>query len=83
MFNHFDWIAPIYDRQEIIDHLPRLLHLTEAGRRKIRLLGISLSKLTPQDRRPPRQLPLPFLPPSPASQPRAGSATIALASAGG
>lgn len=76
-------IAPIYDRQEIIDHLPRLLHLTEAGRRKIRLLGISLSKLTPQDRRPPRQLPLPFLPPSPASQPRAGSATIALASAGG
>ncbi len=77
-------IAPIYDRQEIIDHLPRLLHLTEAGRRKIRLLGISLSKLTPQDRRPPRQLPLPFLPPSPPpSQPRAGSATIALASAGG
>ncbi|MBB5346343.1 DNA polymerase IV [Desulfoprunum benzoelyticum] len=75
--------APIYDRQAIVDHIPRLLHATEAGKRKIRLLGVSLSKLTPRDRRLPRQLPLPFLPPSPASPTRAGSATVALASAGG
>lgn len=68
--------APIYDRHEIFDRIPRLLHATEAGRRKVRLLGISLSKLTPRDRRPPRQLPLPFYPQPPAA------ATIALASAG-
>jgi DNA polymerase-4 len=73
---------PIYDRHDIFDHIPRLLHGTEAGRRKIRLLGISLSKLTPKDKRPPRQLPLPFLRQPPVSATGTGSATVGLASAG-
>ena len=67
-----------------------IVYILEANPRASRTIpfvskatGVSLAKLAPEDRRPPRQLPLPFLPPSPASQPRAGSATIALASAGG
>lgn len=55
--------APVFDRDEIFQHLPRLLHLTEAGRKKVRLLGISLAKLTEKDKKQPRQLRLPFSPP--------------------
>ncbi|KAB2887412.1 MAG: DNA polymerase IV [Desulfobulbaceae bacterium] len=51
---------PVFDGGEIFAQVPRLLHATEAGRKKVRLLGISLSKLTPAGRRQPRQLALPF-----------------------
>lgn len=58
---------PVFDREEIFAHVPRLLHATEAGRKKVRLLGISLAKLTEKDKKQPRQLPLPFPAPVPAS----------------
>jgi DNA polymerase-4 len=55
---------PVFDREEIFVHLPRLLQATEAGRKKVRLLGISLAKLTEKDKKQPRQLRLPFSPPA-------------------
>ena len=51
---------PVFDCEEIFAHLPRLLQATEAGRKKVRLLGISLAKLTEKDKKQPRQLRLPF-----------------------
>ena len=49
---------------DMFDHLPRLLATTEAGRRKIRLLGVTVSNLC--ENRPDKarrcQLPLPFPP---------------------
>ena len=50
---------------EMLAHLPRLLAATEAGRRKIRLLGITVSNLFNEKERSLlrlRQLPLPFPP---------------------
>jgi len=51
---------PVFSSQDILFHIPRLLESTEAGRRKVRLLGISISKLT-SGKNIPRQLHLPFM----------------------
>ena len=47
--------------EDILLHIPRLLDATEAGYRKVRLLGLSASNLLHENQRVPRQLPLPFL----------------------
>lgn len=52
---------PISYQADIFLPVPQLLDSTEAGYRKVRLLGLSASNLVPADRRRPRQLPLPFL----------------------
>ncbi len=52
--------SPVFCSHDILFHIPRLLESTKAGRRKIRLLGISVSKLT-NGRNIPRQLNLPFM----------------------
>lgn len=54
---------PVFRTEEIMNYLPRLLGTTEAGRKKLRLLGITVSKLKDQEKSTgsiPRQLPLPF-----------------------
>jgi len=51
---------PIADAGAILAQLTRLLRTTEAGRKKVRLLGMSVSRLATGDRRLPRQLALPF-----------------------
>ncbi len=51
--------SPICCSRDILFHLPRLLNSTEAGKRKVRLLGISISNLT-AEKSVPRQLQLPF-----------------------
>ncbi|WP_092222045.1 DNA polymerase IV [Desulforhopalus singaporensis] len=51
---------PIQGRDEIDHLLPRLLHATQAGTRKVRLLGLTLSKLT-GPKKVPVQLYLPFM----------------------
>jgi DNA polymerase-4 len=51
---------PVFGSLDILFHIPRLLKSTEAGRRKVRLLGISISKLT-TGKNVPRQLYLPFV----------------------
>lgn len=51
---------PIFSSEGIIVLLPGLLAATNAGSKKIRLLGLSLSKLT-FDKGLPRQLVLPFM----------------------
>jgi len=58
---------PLHRAEDIVRCVMPLLARTEAGRKKVRLLGISAAKLTtsPADR--PRQLPLPF--PAPADSP--------------
>ncbi len=61
---------PVFDHQEIFQHLPNLLKSTDAGRKKIRLLGISLAKLTEKDQKQARQLRLPFMPPAIAHRER-------------
>ncbi len=50
----------IFSRQEILAKVPDLLAATHAGTEEIRLLGLSLSKLTDQ-RQLPRQLQFPFM----------------------
>jgi DNA polymerase-4 len=53
---------PLAEAKDIISLLPRLLHATEVGRRKIRLVGISCSNLVDlhrKDKRIWRQLRLP------------------------
>ncbi len=55
---------PVADRDAILAQLPRLLRGTEAGRKKVRLLGIAVSKLNEDGRRQPRQLELPFAAPA-------------------
>ena len=47
---------------ELLAQLPRLVAATEAGRRRIRLLGLSVSNLLPKNALPrqPKQLSLPF-----------------------
>ena len=50
---------PICCSRDILFHLPRLLNSTEAGNRKVRLLGIAISNLV-TGKSGPRQLHLPF-----------------------
>ncbi|MGI6655983.1 MAG: DNA polymerase IV [Desulfobulbus sp.] len=69
-------IEGFFSADDILHQLPRLLAATEAGKRKIRLLGISVSNLgSRQDLRPPgpHQLPLPF----PAASDQAAARTEA------
>ncbi|MEJ2639383.1 MAG: DNA polymerase IV [Desulfosarcinaceae bacterium] len=55
---------PISDLGTILGRLPRLLAATEAGRRKVRLLGVSVSNFADEaGRRRLRQLPLPLAAP--------------------
>lgn len=51
---------PVSRGNEILLCLPELLRMTEAGRRDIRLLGITVSNLTINEKKKPRQLLLPF-----------------------
>lgn len=51
---------PVYAAHDIMTQVNVLLQSTEAGRKKIRLLGISLSKLIHRSDRKPYQLELPF-----------------------
>lgn len=52
--------SPVFGGQDILFHIPKLLESTEAGHRKVRLLGITISKLT-TNKNSPIQLPLPFM----------------------
>jgi len=52
--------SPLYGAQEILQHTPHLLNATEAGKTRIRLLGITISNLTTSSKKKPVQLPLPF-----------------------
>jgi DNA polymerase IV len=52
--------SAIFSRREILEKVPDLLAATHAGTEEIRLLGLSLSKLTDQ-RQVPRQLQFPFM----------------------
>ncbi len=59
---------PFQDLNSILDHLPRLLADTDAGKRKVRLLGVSISNFADEvGRRRLRQLPLPLE--APVSEP--------------
>ena len=51
--------SPLFNSDDIMLCLPRLLHATEAGQRKVRLLGITVSTLFTRDATP-IQLRLPF-----------------------
>ena len=51
--------SPVYCAQDIIPVMARLLSSTTLGERKVRLLGVSISKLTTEKKRP-HQLRLPF-----------------------
>lgn len=55
-------IAGFADTDDLLAQLPRLVAATEAGRRRIRLLGLSVSNLLPKSALPRRvrQLRLPF-----------------------
>lgn len=53
--------APLSSADDILPLLPTLLHATAAGSRKIRLLGLSVSKLVDGEKSIPRQLKLPFM----------------------
>ncbi len=50
----------VVHNDDILVLIPRLLDATEAGYRKVRLLGLSVSHLIPLNVRTPRQLLLPF-----------------------
>jgi DNA polymerase IV len=52
--------TPLSRADEIMRHIPQLLQATEAGKIKIRLLGITLSNLTSTAKKTPIQLHLPF-----------------------
>jgi DNA polymerase IV len=52
--------TPISSKEDILSLLPGLLSATNAGSQKVRLLGLSVSKLT-GDRKVPYQLVLPFI----------------------
>ncbi len=52
--------APICSSEEIMQHIPQLLGATEAGKTKIRLLGVTVSNLSKQSRKIPVQMALPF-----------------------
>ncbi len=51
---------PVFSSDEILQHLPKLIKLTEIGTKKVRLLGITISKLCSNRERRPKQLLLPF-----------------------
>ena len=51
--------APLFTAADILSFLPRLLHGTETGRRKVRLLGVTVSSLITRSGTP-YQLRLPF-----------------------
>ena len=53
--------SPIYNSADIHNILPRLLSSCNSDEKKVRLLGISVSKLV-QDNSSPKQLLLPFVP---------------------
>lgn len=52
--------VPLQSREDILQLTPSLLSATQAGLRKVRLIGLSISKLTSK-RNIPRQLLLPFI----------------------
>ena len=52
--------APLFNAGLILQQVNRLQRYTQIGRKKVRLLGISLSKLTDSNEKKPVQLPLPF-----------------------
>jgi DNA polymerase-4 len=52
--------APLSTLEEIIRHIPQLLRATDAGKIKIRLLGITVSNLSNQSKKTPVQMALPF-----------------------
>lgn len=52
--------TPMYTTEDIQNIVPRLLGTCNVGEKKIRLLGLSISKLVGKDAGP-RQLPLPFI----------------------
>jgi DNA polymerase-4 len=52
--------SPLHTADDILPLLPALLHSTAAGSRKIRLLGLSVTKLV-DGKSTPRQLKLPFM----------------------
>jgi DNA polymerase-4 len=52
--------APIHSFNEIMQCIPPLLRTTEAGKIKIRLLGITVSNLTDKSQNIPVQMELPF-----------------------
>ena len=53
--------TPIDSAIEIIEHIPKLTRPTELGIKHVRLLGITLSKLSDRNKRSPFQLKLPFM----------------------
>ncbi len=53
--------VPVYSYDEIMQYIPQLLKATDAGRVKIRLLGVTLSNLNDKSEKIPVQLDLPFL----------------------
>jgi DNA polymerase-4 len=52
--------APVSSAQSILATISRLKNSTELGKRKVRLLGISLSRLASESEKKPVQLMLPF-----------------------
>ncbi len=52
--------VPIHTFEEITACIPQLLNATDAGKEKIRLLGITISNLTDTSQKIPIQLDLPF-----------------------
>ncbi|MDJ0621468.1 MAG: DNA polymerase IV [Desulfocapsaceae bacterium] len=52
--------VPLFNADLILQQINRLKRSTQIGRKKVRLLGISLSKLTDSKEKKPVQLPLPF-----------------------
>ena len=52
--------TPLHTFDEIMQHIPQLLRATDAGKIKIRLLGITVSNLLCKSKTVPTQLQLPF-----------------------
>ncbi len=52
--------SPVCSSKDILIHVDRLKNTTEIGRKKVRLVGISLSKLCDRKEKKPFQLLLPF-----------------------
>lgn len=52
--------SPICTTKEIMIHIPQLLRATNAGKIKIRLLGVTVSNLAKQSDKTPVQMALPF-----------------------
>jgi DNA polymerase-4 len=51
---------PVFSAEDVFTHIHRLKNTTELGRKKIRLLGVTLSKLSSRQETKPVQLLLPF-----------------------